>query len=339
MDVQGRMDITYLFRRRPGAFSIERVFAPVIEQLRQQGLDIRTAQVPGESGPFRNVLRNLAWSRRIQAELLHVTGDVNYCILGHQAQVAVLTLHDFGFLTHLHGLKRWLVKKLWVDWPVRRSDAITCVSEQTRAELLGLTAVDPAKVVVIPNPVHPQFARRDKDFLTACPRILHFNVTPNKNLLRTAAALQGITCHLRVIGAVTTEQRQELERRCVDFSCVQNLDDRQLVGEYDQCDLLCFPSTSEGFGLPVLEAQAVGRPVLASRVAPLPEVGGAEGACYVDPLDTASIRAGLLRILSDHDYRVRLVAAGHANARRFQVAGIARQYADLYARLLAGRRP
>ena len=328
------MDIAYIFRRRPGTYSIERVFAPILAQLRSQGVAGATRQVPRESSSFWNVLVNVVWARRVKAELVHVTGDVNYCILGLGRRTSVLTIHDFGYLAQLHGLKRWLVKKLWVDWPVRRCDAITCVSEQTRRELLRLTTVDPEKVAVIHNPVHPQFVRKAEAAWPACPRILHFNVTPNKNLGRTVAALEGIPCHLRIIGAVNDAQRHELEQRRISFSHGENLDDEQMLQEYEQCDLVCFPSTSEGFGLPVIEAQAVGRPVLTSCMPPLPEVGGDGGACYVDPFDIASIRAGLLKIMADGDYRAGLVAAGFANARRFQATAIACQYADLYARLL-----
>ena len=332
---KGRMDIAYIFRRRPGTYSIERVFAPILAQLRSQGIEGAMLQVPRESSSFWNVLANVVWARRVKAELVHVTGDVNYCILGLGRRMSVLTIHDFGYLAQLHGLKRWLVKKLWVDWPVSRCTAVTCVSEQTRRDLLRLTPVAPDKVVVIHNPVQPQFVPQSEAAWPACPRILHFNVTPNKNLGRTVAALEGIPCHLRIIGAVNDAQKRELERRRISFSQAENLTDAQMLQEYEQCDLVCFPSTDEGFGLPVIEAQAVGRPVLTSHVPPLPEVGGAGGACYVDPFDVASIRAGLCKMMTDGDYRAGLVAAGFANARRFQATAIARQYADLYARLLS----
>lgn len=77
-----------------------------------------------------------------------------------------------------------------------------------------------------------------------------------------------------------------------------------------------FPSLYEGFGFPVLEAQACGAPVLASNTSSLPEVAG-DGALLVDPLDTDAVAAGLLRLVSDAALRDRLRMAGFTNLRRF----------------------
>jgi glycosyltransferase involved in cell wall biosynthesis len=93
--------------------------------------------------------------------------------------------------------------------------------------------------------------------------------------------------------------------------------------------MVLFASTYEGFGLPIIEAQATGRPVVTSRVTAMPEVAG-DGACLVDPYDVASIRSGVLRVLGDRGYRDSLVHRGFENVRRFEPGRIAAQYARLY---------
>jgi glycosyltransferase involved in cell wall biosynthesis len=99
------------------------------------------------------------------------------------------------------------------------------------------------------------------------------------------------------------------------------------------CDLLVFASTFEGFGLPIVEAQATGRPVVTSNIMSMPEVAG-DAACLVDPFNVSSIREGVLKVINDSDYRNALVKAGFENVKRFQPEQIARQYAELYHELV-----
>src|SRR5262249_47496010 len=92
---------------------------------------------------------------------------------------------------------------------------------------------------------------------------------------------------------------------------------------------LCFASLHEGFGLPIIEAQAVGRPVITSTIAPMCDVAG-DSACLVDPYNVESIRQGIAAILNSHDYRKDLVEKGYRNAARYSPASVARRYLLLY---------
>ncbi len=88
------------------------------------------------------------------------------------------------------------------------------------------------------------------------------------------------------------------------------------------------PTLYEGFGFPVLEAQACGTAVLTATTSSLPEVAG-EGALLVDPLDTAALAAALRRVAMEDGLRRALVRAGDANTRRFTWAGAAAQALDV----------
>ncbi len=96
---------------------------------------------------------------------------------------------------------------------------------------------------------------------------------------------------------------------------------------------MILPSLHEGFGLPILEAQATGRPVLTSQLEPMASISGG-AACLVDPTNSESIRSGLLRIIEDRSYRNDLVDRGFKNVNRFQLKNVARQYYELYIELL-----
>ncbi|MGQ9768892.1 MAG: glycosyltransferase family 4 protein, partial [Anaerolineae bacterium] len=84
-----------------------------------------------------------------------------------------------------------------------------------------------------------------------------------------------------------------------------------------------FPSLYEGFGLPVLEAQACGCPVITSTTSSLPEVAG-DAALLVDPTDTAAIANAMQRVADDLTLREALTQRGFANVRRFSWAACAR---------------
>jgi glycosyltransferase involved in cell wall biosynthesis len=97
-----------------------------------------------------------------------------------------------------------------------------------------------------------------------------------------------------------------------------------------------FASTYEGFGMPIVEANATGRPVVTSNIGPMPEVAGS-AACLVDPFDCSSIREGIVRVIGDADYRSHLVAGGFENVKRFQADVIAAQYAAVYREVFLRR--
>jgi glycosyltransferase involved in cell wall biosynthesis len=101
---------------------------------------------------------------------------------------------------------------------------------------------------------------------------------------------------------------------------------------YRRCRALYFVTKHEGFGFPLLEAQACGAPVLASNHAALPEIAGAS-ALIVDPDSTKAIAEGLKRLVLDEDLRQRLIAAGRENAAQFKWARTCRRVLEVYHHL------
>ena len=166
--------------------------------------------------------------------------------------------------------------------------------------------------------------------------MLFVGSTPNKNLERLIQAIEGITLRLEIVGQLSDEQQALLKKCHIDFHRSSGLGPEALLEKYIQCDLLAFPSTYEGFGLPIIEAQAIGRPVLTSNMAPMNEVSGS-AACLVDPYSIDSIRAGVLKILNDGDYRNSIIVQGLDNAARYSLEKVADQYVALYRELLKER--
>lgn len=326
--------VLFLRHPRPGFFSIEAVFRTVAAAFPARVLAIFAVSPHPSRGLLKRLRATLSAARRLRAErgvVAHVLGDEHYLVFGLPRRRTVLTVHDCNFLDGKQGLRRWLLWLIWIYLPVRYVAAVTAISEHSKAQLANLARCSPDRIRVIENPLPERFAPAPLE-PGPRPRILHLGTKPNKNLPRLIAALQGLDVSLTVIGRLTEEHRTELEAAGISFENLVDISDEALVEAYRRCSVVAFVSTSEGFGMPIIEAQAMGRPVLTSAIAPMSDVAG-EGALLVDPLDTAAIRRGLEQLLQDTALRDRLVTAGFENRRRFEATAIAERYATLYAEL------
>lgn len=110
--------------------------------------------------------------------------------------------------------------------------------------------------------------------------------------------------------------QQEYQCQQADPNLIVPHMDEDMPALYSAADLFVFPSLYEGFGIPVIEAQACGTPVLASSGSALPEVGG-DGAVYVEPYDIEDISNGILQVLQNPALMEQLRQNGLSNARRF----------------------
>ena len=323
---------------RPHLLSIERVYQVVRRHLPE---DVQVEVWRARREP-RSLWARLAdaWAARsAQGEVNHVTGDAHYLTWFLDPRRTVLTIHDTVSLDRMRGLKRWVFRFLWYQVPVRRCAAVVTISEAARECLARHVSLRHTKVLTIPNPAealadqsapqHPQ-----ESDAGSRPLVLHIGTKANKNLDRHVAALAGLDVRLLVVGRLTAEQHGLLERSKLEYENRFNLSDEELAAAYRSADVLQFTSLAEGFGLPVVEAQVAGVPVVTSNCSSLPEVAG-EGALLVDPRDVSAIRAAVRAVLSEPDLRRRLIASGRSNAARFEPAMVAQRYADLYRRVAA----
>jgi glycosyltransferase involved in cell wall biosynthesis len=314
--------------RQYGTFSIEFIFREIRSRLPESILpEVRVSRF-GSNGIWKR-LYNLVEAALWRADVKHITGDVHYLTLLQPKHKTLLTIHDCYVLYLTGGWVRRFFKTFWFDLPVRACRRVVAISEATKQEVVKFTGCDPRKILVIHDPISQAYQPAPKAFNTEKPVLLFIGLAPNKNLERLAEAIEGIPCHLSVVGKLNETQRAKLEQHRIEYSFVYNISDEEMVRKYEECDVLVFPSLYEGFGMPIVEANAVGRPVLTSNLSSMPEVAG-NAACLVDPLDVQSIRHGLLKIIRDDSYRNQLIANGFENRKRFEANEIARQYAALY---------
>jgi len=157
-------------------------------------------------------------------------------------------------------------------------------------------------------------------------------------VLRLIEALKGVKCHLVIVGGFNELTKKNLEQCHIEHSWLEKLSEVELIEQYQRCDMITFISTIEGFGMPILEAQAVGRPIVTSNVSSMPEVAG-DGACYVDPFDIDAIHRGILKVIQDINYRNILIEKGYANIKRFELTKVSNMYLDLYQNIYSASAP
>ena len=210
--------------------------------------------------------------------------------------------------------------------------------------MVSVLRIPAEKIRVVPCAASRQLAPvRDADTLRSLRARYHLpeqfilfvgNTNPRKNLTRMIRAFDlakknsGIPHHLVIAGEQgwkfdPIQVLRSIEyREAVHF--VGFVPDQDMPALYSAAELFSFPTLYEGFGIPVLEAQLCGTPVLTSCSSSLPEVGG-DGALYVDPEREDDICRGMLHILQNPELAAQLVEKGFTNARRFSWEDSARR--------------
>lgn len=266
-----------------------------------------------------------------------------------------ITCHDvlairgaFGFVdAHCPASATGRILQRWILGNLQRCGKIAFVSDLTRRQFRELTGASREHrfETVIHNSLNADFCRMDE--MTAAKVLSRFNLDgefiltvgsslERKNremLIEMASALgpafTGLICFA---GQSVTESIERLAMEHGLFDRVVSVEKpthEELLALYSSCRAFIFPSFSEGFGWPVVEAQACGAPVIASSVEPMPEVAG-DGAMHADPNAPAAFADAYLKI-SDTEFRLALIERGYRNAARFG----RREMTDAYLKLIA----
>lgn len=241
------------------------------------------------------------------------------------ARRQVVTMHDASPFrvpdTYSGTFGMWY--RLMYRVLARRALRVLTVSEFSAGELAEVLSVPRSRFVVASDGCEHVDAlepsRPHLDIDGDEPFVLFVGTfAKHKNLTGPLAALEDAGIRSVVVGARESSRIFEAEstQRWPHAIIAGRLLDEEIVWLYSHAVALAFPSLYEGFGLPIIEAQRLGCPVIASNRASLPEVGG-EAATYVDPDRPEGIVEAVKELMASHGRRDALAAAGELNARRF----------------------
>jgi glycosyltransferase involved in cell wall biosynthesis len=224
----------------------------------------------------------------------------------------------------------------WVNKRVaRKSDIIITPSEFVKQDVINYTGINQDKITAAPEVVN---GLDNKRFIMYIGRPM-----THKNLPRLIEAFKKIQqSHpdLRLVLAGKKDDNYRSIEDTITGQGTQHVIFTDLVSEgqlrwlYEHCTAYIFPSLSEGFGLPGLEAMAHGAPVISSNATCLPEVYG-EAAHYFDPLSVEDMAQKIIDVIDDNTLRSKLIAAGNEQVSKYSWDRMAKQTLAVYEKLLS----
>jgi glycosyltransferase involved in cell wall biosynthesis len=298
--------------------------------------------------PIKALYPMWAWSRRPclparfgDLDVIHAT---NHAAIPppRPGQALVVTVHDLAFerFPELYP-PRWLrLYRRGIEIAMREAHAVLTPSRDTAAAVAAL-GVERERISLTPLAADPpaEMSAAPASPYDAPYVLFVGTLEPRKNLprlvraFRTAVADASLPHALVLAGATGWQQHGLANELAGDGAGRVHVPGRVSPSELDAlyrgADAVVYPSLYEGFGLPVLEALAYGKPTLSSNTSSIPEVAG-DAALLVDPEDEDAIAAGLVRILTDEPLRAGLRAKGPARAASFSWAATARATLDAY---------
>jgi glycosyltransferase involved in cell wall biosynthesis len=325
------LSVTYFYREpRKTGLSIEGIFRLVKKDLAGK---VAITEYYCDANLSRVQNTRLAGKRA--GAINHITGDVNFLAMAMKSRKNILTVHDLGHYDTLkkRGYLQFFVYKLfWFRLPLKNVTQVTVVSEFTKRKLMEYFAYPENKIRVIPDPVKPIFAYREKDRMSNKPRVLMMGTGKHKNLGGLIEAARGLDVHLDIIGWPSEDELAKLRDYGIEHAIYNGLTDEQVYERYVACDIMYNASFYEGFGMPIIEAQSVGRPVITSDLGAMKEVAK-QSAVLVDPYKSEEISAAIHRLVDDRAYYDKMVALGRENVKPYDHKAIAQQYLKVYEEL------
>lgn len=250
--------------------------------------------------------------------------------------ITVTTLHDFTDFFQAKSVRNKL--RLYLNKrAISHSDAVVCVSENTKNDLLRIVPdIDPSKIHVIYNGVSDDYRPiQHKPYDRYRNSVLFIGGRSGyKNFEFVVKALSGTDYRLLICGAeITMAEKKSLDTHIPGrYDFIKHPDNTELNRIYNSVHCLAYPSSYEGFGIPVLEAQRAGCPVIALKSSSIPEVMGNTWG-MMDRLDESEFKWMLSR-LHDTSLRNQTITDGLENSKRFSWEKMANDYICLYNRLL-----
>ncbi len=268
--------------------------------------------------------------------------------IAHTKARKIVTVHDLLYLRYPQAYsffdRKMHIAKL--EFACKHADTIIAISEQTKKDILAHGKVNEAKIKVIYQPSNPLFQQaifslQEKEnilqkYHLIFPFVLYVGaITYRKNVISFVKSFPFLPKDLHIVLVGKGDKLAEIQHFAAKngfenrLHILSNIPTEDLPFLYQSAAAFVYPSLFEGFGLPILEAQHSGTPVIVGNNGCFPETAG-EGAIYVNQQDPAEIAAAIRKVVDDSAYRQEMIAKGRENALSFSAEKQATQVLGLY---------
>jgi len=301
-----------------------------------------------------SIWRSLLLSKRLESDNIDIfhglSNEIPFGIHKYKLK-SVVTIHDLIFLKYPQWYSRIdrniYMRKTW--YSCRFASRIIAISKQTSSDIVRLLKIDPSKIDVIYQGCDPVF------YAAASPEkkqetLTRYNLIPGyilyvgtiekrKNLLNVVRAIHHgrIDTPLVIIGRQTPYaslvKKYIHKHHLENVTFLENVPNEDLPSLYQMSSLFIYPSTYEGFGIPILEALYSRTPVITTAGGCFPEAGG-DYSIYIDPEKIEQISDSIKKILSDDKLRKKMIDKGYEHALKFNDKIIADNMIRVYNLLI-----
>ncbi|MBR1638756.1 MAG: glycosyltransferase [Treponema sp.] len=298
-------------------------------------LNIPVVCVPYYSTSIINLMKNIIFARQLAAPVFHILTPSEAYLLPFLKGKKCITYHDLGTVFNARNKIYKLMRIFLHILPSKYfADRITFVSEQTKQEWLKTTKSKKKDILsVIYNAYDERLIPQESSIKNEAFTILQIGTAKRKNLISTIRACDGLNVKLNIIGKLNEEQKNELTNLKINYKNSFDISYEEVIENYRNCDIVCFPTFYEGFGVPLIEANAMHKPIIAGDIPVLHEIGE-NAAFFVNPNSVEEIRTAIKRLMMDEGLRTQLVESGIENAKKYEHRHIACLYKKLYEELL-----
>lgn len=252
--------------------------------------------------------------------------------------INIVTVHDFTYELYNKGIKKWIHS--WTkNHALREADYIICISKNTKMDLLKFVkGIDETKIHVIYNGASDDFYKLENDYQ-------RYNATQEsylvfigsrasyKNFSLAVKVASAANMRLKIVGGKLSDTEINMTKSIIgnNYDELGHIDNCELNKLYNKAFALLYPSAYEGFGLPIIEAQKAGCPVLALNNSSIKEVIGDKEQLVEQP----KVQLFCIQIekLKNASYRNKVIQNGIKNAQQFTWDNTFKKYQELYEQI------